>query len=166
MKKTKYGKCFLQYEGKQYFPLGQILQRFDNKRVEGSNFYFLHWIMPNPDFEFGVGHPPHSHDSAEILFHIGTDPNNPNDLGAEIEFCMGEEMEKHVFNKTTAIYIPPNVIHAPWRPIRIDRPFLFLEVNQESEHSQVFFPDVLPEELRKTVDWAQWEKQGYEIKTS
>jgi hypothetical protein len=164
MDETKFGKYFLRYEGEQYFPLGQILQRFDNNSVKGSHFYFLHWIMPDLDIDFGVGHPPHTHDSAEILFHIGTNPDDPTDLGAEIEFFMGEEMERHVVDKTTAIFIPPNVIHAPWKPLRIDRPFLFLEVNQELTHTQKFYPEVLPEELRKTVDWDQWENKGYEVK--
>jgi len=165
MTKTKYGKYFLTYEGEQGFPLGKILARFDNSTVKGSLFYFLHWVMPETDLNadgFKVGHPPHIHKAAELLFHIGTNPKDPMDLGAEIEFHMGEEMERHVFNRTTVIFIPPGVVHAPWKPLKINRPFLFLEVNQELKHTEKFFPELLPEEKRKLVDWKAWKDKGFQ----
>jgi len=164
MAESKYGKYFLTYEGEQKFPLGQIIERFDDTVVKGSNFYFLHWIMPDVDLNsdaFKIGHPPHIHKQAEILFHIGTNPEDPTDLGAEIEFHLGEEMERHVFTKTTAIYIPPMVVHAPWRPLKINRPFLFLEVNQELKHTEKFFPELLPEETRNRIDWSAWKDKGF-----
>jgi len=162
---TKYDRYFINYEGEQKFPLGQILEQFDNSTVKGSNFYFMHWVMPETDLNaegFKVGHPPHKHEAAELLFHIGTDPKNPNDLGAEIEFHLGEEMEKHVFSRTTVIYIPAGMIHAPWKPLKITRPFLFLEVNQELKHTNKFFPELLPKEQRERVDWKAWEKQNFQ----
>ena len=165
MAETKYGKYFLHYEGEQNFPLGKILARFDNNTVKGSLFYFLHWVMPETDLNadgFKVGHPPHIHKAAELLFHIGTNPKDPMDLGAEIEFHMGKEMERHVFNRTTVIFIPPGVVHAPWKPLKINRPFLFLEVNQELEHTEKFFPELIPEEKRKLVDWKAWKDKGFQ----
>jgi hypothetical protein len=165
MVETKYGKYFINYEGEQKFPLGQILEQFDNSTVKGSNFYFLHWVMPETDLNaegFQVGHPPHCHQAPELLFHIGSNPKDPLDLGAEIEFHMGEEMEKHVFSRTTVIFIPAGVIHAPWKPLKITRPFLFLEVNQELKHTNKFFPELLPKEQRDRVDWKAWEKQNFQ----
>lgn len=165
MPTTKYGDCFIKYEGEQNFPLGRILEKFDNDSVKGSNYYFLHWVMPETDLNaegFKVGHPPHAHQAAEILFHIGTDPRNPMDLGGEIEFHLGEEMEKHVFSETTIIFIPPGTIHGPWKPLSLSRPFLFLEVNQEFKHTNKFFPELLPKEQREKVDWKAWEKQNFQ----
>ena len=155
----KYDNCFLTYDGKQEFPLGSIIQRFSSTSVPDSNFYFLHWIMPN-DYsadEFQVGHPPHTHEEPEILFHIGIDPTNPTDLGAEIEFTIGEEMETHVVNKSTAIFIPAGVPHSPWRIRRVDRPFIFLEVNQARKHSNTWRADLLPKEAQDKIDWSMWE---------
>jgi len=154
----KYDNYFITYEGKQSFPLGNIIQRFNGSDVPGSNFYFLHWIMPN-DYsadEFQAGHPPHSHEEAEILFHIGIDPSNPTDLGAEIEFSIGEEMETHVVNKSTAIYIPAGVPHSPWRIKRVERPFIFLEINQGEKHSNKWRTDLLSKEERDRIDWSLW----------
>ncbi len=156
----KYDSCFLRYEGEQKFPLGKIVQRFSSSTVPASNFYFLHWIMPGIDLtqeEFKVGHPPHAHEAPELLFHIGIDPANPTELGAEVEFCIGEELESHVFSKSTVIYIPAGVPHAPWRLRSIARPFLFLEVNQEQTHSNMWRADLLPKEERDKIDWSLWE---------
>jgi hypothetical protein len=165
MAETKYGQYFIKYPGEQKFPLGQILAQFDNKTVRGSNYYFLHWVMPETDLTaegFQVGHPPHRHQSGELLFHIGANPRDPLDLGAEIEFHIGEEMEKHVISRTTIIFLPPGLIHGPWKPLKITRPFLFLEVNQEPELTTKFFPGLLPPEQRDKVDWKAWEKQNYQ----
>lgn len=155
----KYDNCFLTYEGKQSFSLGRIIQRFNGNDAPGSNFYFLHWVMPN-DYsadEFKVGHPPHSHEEAEILFHIGIDPLNPTDLGAEIEFTIGEEMETHVVNKSTAIFIPAGVPHCPYRIIKVERPYIFLEVNQALKHSNIWRADLLSKDDQDKIDWSLWE---------
>ena len=84
------------------------------------------------------------------------------DLGAKIEFHLGEEMEEHIFNETTVIFIPPGVIHGPWKPLSISQPFLFLEVNQEYKHTNKFFPELLPKEQREKVDWKAWEEQNFQ----
>jgi hypothetical protein len=65
---------------------------------------------------------PHKHDYEEIFLFLGTDPKNPRDLGAEIEFWVGwgEDREKIVFNTSSSIYIPPGVVHFPqiWRNVK------------------------------------------------
>lgn len=68
----------------------------------------------------------HSHDFDEALCFIGTDPENPQDLGGEIEFEI--DGEKHTFNKTTVIYIPKDLPHCPFIHKRVDRPFLLVVV--------------------------------------
>jgi hypothetical protein len=165
MAKNKYDNCFRTYEGQQGFPLGRILAEVQDSNAKGSNYYFLHWVMPETDLTadgFKVGHPPHIHKGHELLFHIGSDPKNPMDLGAEIEFTIGQEREKHVITKTSVVYIPAGVVHSPWKPVKITRPFLFLQVNQELTHTQKFFPDLVPAELQKYVDWASWEEKGFQ----
>jgi hypothetical protein len=46
----------------------------------------------------------HKHDYAEIFMFLGTDPKDPRDLGAEVEFWIGEgkDMEKIVFQHLRA----------------------------------------------------------------
>jgi hypothetical protein len=60
------------------------------------------WIpgMPglNPPIPF------HSHDYEEVVLLVGNDPDNPEVLGAELEFCINDE--PLIFDKTAAIYAP------------------------------------------------------------
>jgi hypothetical protein len=72
----------------------------------------------------------HKHDYEEIFMFLGTDPNDPRDLGAEVEFWIGEgeDMEKIVFTTSSSIYVPPGVAHFPqiWRKVK--RPVLTVVV--------------------------------------
>ena len=70
------------------------------------------------------GDKPHSHDFDEFLSFVGLDADDPESLGGEIEICLGEEQEKHFFNKTTTIYIPKGLKHLPLTFLKVDRPFL------------------------------------------
>ena len=104
--------------------------------IAGSNFYYVHWIMPHDEPFLEIGHPPHIHKDPELLFHIGGDPYHPQELNSEVEFFIGVEMERHVFTKSTVIYIPPNVVHSPWRPFYTTKPWIFVEVNQGPRHTE------------------------------
>ncbi len=66
----------------------------------------------------------HQHGFDEVLNFIGTDPENPHDLGAEVEVWIGGEM--HVITTTTSVFIPKGVPHCPLVHRRVDRPFLLV----------------------------------------
>jgi hypothetical protein len=169
---SKYGKYFVEYDP-ALFPQERrpVMARMEDSIMKGSFFYLVHWMLPGPmpvmpkkpgePEHIFIGHPPHIHKDAEILFHIGTNPDDPMDLGAEVEMCMGPEMEKHVFNRTTVIYIPPNFIHAPWKPIKTTRPWIFIEVNQGLRHTEKSYRQVLPPDIREKIDWSMWKDEGY-----
>lgn len=77
---------------------------------------------------------PHKHDYEEIFLFLGTDPKNPRDLGAEVEFWVGEgeETEKISFTTSSSIYIPPGVAHFPqfWRNVK--RPVMTVVIMPDS----------------------------------
>jgi len=77
----------------------------------------------------GLSTKPHVHDYDEAIFFIGSDPRNFSDLGAEVEFAIGEEQEKHVFDQPTAVVIPKGTPHCPIVTRRIDRPYLCMAVS-------------------------------------
>ena len=167
MAETKYGKYFSTYESTpEEIEMGRTgIARVDNNMIKGCNFYWVHWNLPRsgdvpPDIA-KVGHPPHIHKDPEILMLIGTDPDNPTDLGAEVELQMGAEREKHVITKSTVIFIPPNCIHCPYIIKRTDRPWIFIEVNQGPVHTEKLFPQILNKEERDSVDWSKWKEEGY-----
>ena len=65
---------------------------------------------------------PHKHNYEEIFLFLGTNTKDTTDLGAEVEFWVGEgdAAEKIIFNTSSSIYIPPNVAHFPqiWRNVK------------------------------------------------
>ncbi|OGO31855.1 MAG: hypothetical protein A2Z29_04505 [Chloroflexi bacterium RBG_16_56_11] len=69
---------------------------------------------------------PHKHNYEEIFLFLGTDPKDTRDLGAEVEFWIGEgkDREKIIFNTSSSIYVPPGVVHFPqyWR--KVTRPVI------------------------------------------
>lgn len=96
-----------------------------NKLIPDVNVYIeVGWIweMPEPNphiFE-------HTHEYNEILLHIGSDPQNPEDLGAEIEFWVdGKPLS---FDKTSALFIPAGTKHGPviWK--RCTRPHIQMAI--------------------------------------
>jgi len=157
-----YDKYFLPYTETRWIAGGPVIARLDSTVMSGSNFYILHWVLPSDDPPMPVGHPPHIHKEPELLIHIGTNPDDPGDLGAEVEMFMGPEMERHVITRSTVIYIPPGMIHAPWRPLKTYRPWIMLQINQGPEHTEKFYPQLLPKELRDQVDWSRWQDHGFD----
>ena len=65
-------------------------------------------LMRNPDSPVVKGH---SHPYAEILGFVGTNPDDPLDLGGEVEFWV--EDEPHIVTRSTMVFLPPNVHHCP-----------------------------------------------------
>jgi hypothetical protein len=54
----------------------------------------------------------------EIVLHIGGDPNNPEDLGADMEFGLGGDLLS--FDTSYGIYVPKGTLHGPlnWKKVR------------------------------------------------
>lgn len=94
-----------------------------------------------------VGKEPHKHDFHQILCFVGGDPNNIHDFGAEIEVCLGKEMEKHLITTNTALTIPPGLYHCPINFLKVDKPVVFLEVMLVKKYSK----EVLKKPAKKTT---------------
>jgi hypothetical protein len=68
----------------------------------------------------------HTHNYDEVVLHIGSDLNNPEDLGAEIEFVVGGE--PLIIDKTSALFVPKGVKHGPLTWKRVDRPHIQMAI--------------------------------------
>jgi hypothetical protein len=57
-----------------------------------------------------------------------TNPDNPLELGAEIEFWLGgdETLEKIEFNTSTCVHIPAGLAHFPMKVKNLKRPFMLI----------------------------------------
>ncbi len=92
----------------------------DEDLMKGSPVFIdLGWRTaipnPNPVSEY------HSHTADEILMYMGSDPGNPQDLGAEIEITLNAE--KYKIDTTCAVFIPSGVKHTI-KVTKFKRPFL------------------------------------------
>jgi len=69
---------------------------------------------------------PMYHTADEIFLFFGTDPENPSDLGGEVEMWLGqgEDAEKYIITKPTCIHIPAGLVHAPLVFRNVRRPFI------------------------------------------
>jgi hypothetical protein len=133
---------------------GVNIAAVDNDVFKGSHQYHIHWVYPEPRNIPGLktwedmGHGPHEHKNPEAVIHIGTDPDNPMELGGEIWFFLGPEMEKHVITKACMVYLPAGFIHSPWVIKKVTRPFVCVTVMQEDLHTEKSHPELTPVEMK------------------
>ena len=74
----------------------------------------------------------HAHDSDELIGFFSSDPENPYDLGAELEVTINGE--KHLINKSSLIFVPANMSHMPLRILKVDRPIFHFSVVTSPEY--------------------------------
>jgi hypothetical protein len=68
----------------------------------------------------------HVHDTDEIIGFFGNNPDDPYDLGGEIEIWLQED--KHVIDHTAMIFVPAGMVHCPLVLKRVDRPIFHFTV--------------------------------------
>ena len=148
---SKYRKCFLDELTPEERNIGfggspMFVTFADNDIIEGCNYFSAMWMGKSSSRI--LGHGPHTHPVPEMLAAIGSDPEHPEDLGAEFELFMGEEMEKHIITKSTLIYIPENVVHCPFIINKVTRPFLFMQAHYGPKLAETARRDLVPEDMR------------------
>lgn len=98
-------------------------------RSEDFDFLIMCESLKKAPYRFGPEpDKPHTHPNPEILIFMGTDCNDLSELGGEVEIALGEEVERHVFTKPTAVVVPGGLPHCPLTITRVDRPFLLTDV--------------------------------------
>jgi mannose-6-phosphate isomerase-like protein (cupin superfamily) len=119
------------------------LNKKNSSTVEGTRLLDLDSVEGAPYIDFvylwkgnekGPNHPEHSHDWGEVFGFIGTGGRGDvHDLGGEIEFWIGGE--KHLFTKSSLVWIPPGLKHCPIQFNRIDRPFILFTLGMTRKYS-------------------------------
>ena len=147
----KYSQYFLhelpkERREKGFGRISSMVAFTDADIIQGSQYFSV--MVMGPEATKMAGHGPHVHQDPELLVALGTDPDNPRDLGAEMEMCMGPEMESHIINESTMIYIPANFIHCPFSILRVIRPFLFIQCQYAPKLTETPLKKLVAEELR------------------
>jgi hypothetical protein len=89
----------------------------DDDVVEGAFHMNTAWYLKAAS---SLENTPHTHDTDEIIGFFGNNPEDPYDLGGEIEIWL--EDEKHILTKSSLVFVPAGMKHNPLILRRVDRP--------------------------------------------
>jgi hypothetical protein len=89
----------------------------DDQVVEGAFHMNCSWYLKAAET---FADKPHVHDTDEIIGFFGSDPDNPYDLGGEVEIWL--EDDKYVIDRSCMIFVPAGMRHCPLAVLRVDRP--------------------------------------------
>ncbi len=97
----------------------EFLVFLNGKRLEGAPYAEAVWFLSTND----TGPAPHAHkDFDEFIGFIGSDPEHPDELNAEIDFYV--EDEKITITKSCLVYIPRGITHSPIYVPKLERPLI------------------------------------------
>lgn len=77
---------------------------------------------------------PHAHDFDEVIGFIGSNREDPQDLGGKITIWL--DGEKHVLSKTCLIFVPAGARHCPIIFNRIDKPVFFVTMSPSKKYTR------------------------------
>jgi hypothetical protein len=83
-------------------------------------------LCPDPD-------KPHAHANTQVMLFLGADPDDLGELGGEFEICMGQEEERHVLTRPTAVITPPFLPHWPGGAVKLSRPMLMVDIHPSGD---------------------------------
>jgi mannose-6-phosphate isomerase-like protein (cupin superfamily) len=103
----------------------------DLDSVEGAPY--IDFVYMWKGSEKGPNHQEHAHDWGEIFGFIGTNRDDPGDLGGELEYWLGGE--KYLITRSCLVWVPPMVKHCPIQFNRIDRPYILFTFGMTRKYS-------------------------------
>ena len=105
----------------------------DTNVVPGAFQMNLSWYHSASEMRPLYKHDEHSHDFDELIGFLGSDPENPYDLGGVIE--VGINGELHRLTKSSIIFLPANMKHLPLSIISLERPILHFSISMNHVYS-------------------------------
>jgi hypothetical protein len=116
---TKYGKYIFLSENSK--PTERGINMFPVIGDYPGFSTFISGRMPPPGPMPGHDAPEKHDGEVEMLIHLGNNPDDPLDLGADVDFFMGNGkwLEHYAINKSTAVYLPNGMWHCPWKVKKI-----------------------------------------------
>jgi mannose-6-phosphate isomerase-like protein (cupin superfamily) len=79
----------------------------------------------------------HAHPYDEKYLFLGTNPDDPDDLGGEVECWLGEgkEAEKFIINKASCVVVPAGLVHNPIAFRKVDRTIIMEVISDTTDYS-------------------------------
>jgi len=110
-----------------YATYAKRLLWMDSRVVPGSFQMNMSWYMHASDCRPLLKHDEHVHEHDEMIGFIGSNPEDPYDLGAEIEIGINGEL--HRLTKSSIIFMPAGMKHLPLSIISLERPVLHFSIS-------------------------------------
>ena len=109
---------------KMYKKFSRRVLWIDNNVVQGAFQMNTAWYfnVPEKDPVFEE----HTHDFDELIGFFGSNPDEPYDLGAELEVTLDGEL--HKLTRTSLIFCPAGMKHMPLSIKRVDRPIFHFSI--------------------------------------
>lgn len=111
---------------------GTRILYLDDKIIPGAFYLSSGWWLKPSASENET--PPHSHDFDEVIAFFGSNPEDPLDLGGEVEFWLNGE--KHLIQKSCLVFVPKGLVHCPLIVRRVDRPILHFSTAPANSYSK------------------------------
>jgi quercetin dioxygenase-like cupin family protein len=111
-------------------PIKRVIY-MDDRIVPGSFYVEAVWVVGSVP----RSHPEHTHDHDEIVGFVGSNMDDPSDLGAEIDFVV--EGQKMTITKTCFIHVPAGIKHGGLCFRKIDRPVFQIAMLRHDIYSSV-----------------------------
>ena len=103
----------------------------DNNVVDGAFQMNTAWYfsVPEKDPVFDE----HVHEYDELIGFYGSNPDDPYDLGADMEVTIDGDV--HKLTRTSMIFLPANIPHMPLRILKVDRPVFHFSIVLNPEYT-------------------------------
>jgi hypothetical protein len=102
-------------------PTGQIVLFVDDNVLKGA--FYLNCALVWGESDEDRAHKSHTHEFDEYIGFQGSNPEDPSDLGGEVEIWLGDE--KHMLTKSCAVFVPKGLPHCPIIFRKVDRPIFY-----------------------------------------
>jgi hypothetical protein len=131
MPETKYGKHVIQ---KPFHKAGEDFGGatiFKHTGEDNSGSIYEYHCINRADWSINESR---THDTWELLCFLGGNPQNIDDLGAEVSLFLGDDNEEHIIASATVVSIPPGLKHGPITIKKYTKPFVLLRILTTKEY--------------------------------
>jgi len=108
------------------------LMSVDSEILPGFFYVDCAWLWSGGENEGGGE--AHTHDFDEVIGFIGSNRDDPHDLGGEVTIYL--DGKKEVLTQTCLIFVPAGVPHCPYFFNRIDKPIFFVTISPSGSYTQ------------------------------
>jgi len=102
----------------------------DNDMSPGAFYAEFVWVWSGTTTMAPDGH---AHQWDELIGIIGSDRENPRELGGEVSIILGDE--KHTLTQSSLIFVPGGLFHCPLEFKNIEKPVLCFTVGNTTEYT-------------------------------